>query len=67
MSDYEMITIYLHALFGRFRDDEGGAIAGEYIVMVGVGLVAAAAIAVVLWTKLRNGADNVEVPAPAAP
>lgn len=67
MSQYEVVFSYLTALFGRFRDDEDGAGAAEYIVLTGVALVAAAVVAGILWAKLKGGAENVNVPSPAAP
>jgi len=67
MSEYEMLFTYLSAMFGRFRDDEDGAIAGEYIVLVALALVAAAVVGGVLWSKLKTGANDTTVPAPQAP
>jgi hypothetical protein len=66
MSQHELFVTYFTALFGRFRDDERGDMA-QTIVITGVSLVAAAAVALLLWSKLKSGANNVEVPAPAAP
>ena len=67
MSIYEMVVTYLTAMFGRFRDDEDGGGAAEYIVIVGISVLAAAVIGGIIWTKLRNGANDVDVPTPAAP
>ena len=66
MSEYEMLFTYLSAVFGRFRDDEDG-FAGEYIVLVGVALVAAVVVGGILWAKLKSGAESTNVPSPAAP
>ena len=66
MSQQELLVTYLTALVGRFRDDDRGDMA-QTIVITGVSLVAAAAVALLLWSKLKSGANNVEVPAPAAP
>jgi hypothetical protein len=70
MSEYQMLRTYLEVLFGdvigRARRDERGATA-EVIVLMGAGLLGAAAVAVILWGKLRSGAQDVNVPAPAAP
>ena len=66
MSEHEMLFTYLSAMVRRFRDDEDG-FAGEYIVLVGVALVAAVVVGGILWAKLKSGADNVNVPSPAAP
>ena len=67
MSDSEMVVTYLTALIGRFRRDDEGAIAAEYIVITGVALVAVATVALVLWAKLKGGAEDVVVPSPQAP
>lgn len=68
MSEYEMVVTYLSALLGRFGDDDdNGAIAGEYIVLLALALVAAAIVGGVLWSKLKNGANDTTVPAPQAP
>lgn len=67
MSEYEMLFTYLSAMFGRFRDDDDGAIAAEYIVLVGLAIVAAVVVGGVLWSKLKTGANNTDVPSPAAP
>ena len=66
MSQHELLVGYLTALFGRFRDDERGDMA-QTIVITGVSLVAAAAVALILWAKLKGGASDVEVPSPQAP
>ena len=57
----------LNDAFGRFRDDEDGAIAAEYIVLVGLAIVAAVVVGGVLWSKLKTGANDTTVPSPAAP
>lgn len=70
MSTVEMWQVYVTALFGelpaRARDDERGDVA-QTVVLVGVALVMAAAIAAIIWGKLRDGANDIEVPAPGAP
>ena len=66
MSQQQLLVTYLTALVGRFRDDDRGDMA-QTIVITGISLVAAAAVALLLWSKLKSGANNVEVPAPAAP
>ena len=66
MTQYQMIVGYLTALTGRFRDDERGQTA-EWIVLVGFALVATAVVAGILWSKLKEGAGGVDVPAPQAP
>jgi Flp pilus assembly pilin Flp len=67
MSEYEMLFTYMSAMLGRFRDDDDGAIAAEYIVLVGLAIVAAVVVGGILWSKLKTGANNTDVPAPAAP
>ena len=70
MSDYQMLRTYLEVLFGdvlgRTHRDERGSTA-EVIVLMGAGLLGAAAVAFILWGKLKSGAEGVDVPAPAAP
>ena len=67
MTQYQLVVTYLTALAGRFRDDERGSHVAEWIVGVGIALVATAVVATILWNKLKGGAENVSVPAPAAP
>jgi hypothetical protein len=67
MTQYEMIVGYLTALTGRFRDDDRGQVLPEWIVLVGVALVATAVVAGILWAKLKGGAEDVKVERPAAP
>ena len=70
MSEYQMLRTYLEMMFGNVihravRDERG--VTAETIVIMGASLLGAAAVAVVLWGKLKGGAENVNVPAPAAP
>lgn len=71
MTEYQLMTVYLETLFGRVfdrvRTDERGAGTAEYLVLTLFGLAIAAAIAGVLWAKLRTGANNTDVPQPQAP
>ncbi len=67
MSEYQLVVTYLFALVGRFRDDYRGSGVAQEIVLIGVALVATAAVAALLWGKLKGGAENVNVPSPAAP
>jgi hypothetical protein len=70
MSNYHLLRSYLEVIFGqvvdRARTDERGVTA-EAIVIMGAALLGAAAVTVILWSKLKGGAEGVEVPAPAAP
>lgn len=70
MTQLDLMWITIDAYFGRFarrvvRDERG--MTAEYIVVTGIALVSAAVVAGILWVKLRDGANDVEVPAPAAP
>ena len=66
MSQHELLVTYITALFGRFCDDERGSMA-ETIVITGVALVATAAVALIIWQKLKGGASGIDVPSPQAP
>lgn len=66
MTEYQIFFTYLSGMFGRFRDDERGDMA-QTLVITGVSLVAAAVVVAILWSKLKNGANDVTVPSPAAP
>jgi hypothetical protein len=67
MSEYKVLVTYLSALLGRFRDDERGSTISQEIVVIGAALIGAFVIAGILWAKLKSGASDVNVPAPAAP
>ena len=67
MSEFQLVFTYLSALVGRLRNDDRGSATAQDLVMIGVALVAAAVVAGVLWGKLKGGAENVNVPSPAAP
>jgi hypothetical protein len=73
---YEQMQTYLEALAFRMLpvsdepsnglgDDRG--LTMEQIVITGAAALGAAAVCVVLWVKLKGGAENVTVPAPQAP
>jgi len=70
MSTYELTRTYLEVLFGplmeRVRRDERGLTA-ETIVLIAISLLGAAVVGGILWSKLKGGAEQVQVPAPAAP
>lgn len=66
MSQSELLLTYLTAIFGRFRDDERGTMA-EVIVLTGLALAASAAIGLIIWGKLKEGAGDLDMPDPAAP
>jgi hypothetical protein len=70
MSELELWQSYLAVAFGRFfdragRDERGYTV--ETLVWIGISALAVVAVAGILWAKLRSGANNVNVPAPAAP
>lgn len=72
MSEYQMMRHYLEAfvtvVYGRARDDERGASdVAVQIVLIGTAVIAAAAIAAILWQKLTDGANSTPTPAPAGP
>ena len=76
MNQYQQLRTYLEALAfntcGLDTDakdglaDDRGEMA-EKVVLVGVALVATAAVAGILWQTLSDGAGDVTVPAPQAP
>ena len=69
----EQLLIYrtmVAAVVGRFvdlaHDDDGGTTA-ETIVWTGIAILGSIAVAAIIWNKLKTGANDVQVPAPAAP
>lgn len=69
----EMFNTYrtvISVIIGRFvdlsRDDEGGSTA-ETIVWTGISILGAVAVAAIIWNKLKTGANDIQVPAPAVP
>jgi hypothetical protein len=70
MTEYQFIHFYvegfLRRLVGRVIDDERGD-AAQTIVLVGVALLMAAAVAAIIWGKLQDGANNIQVPVPGGP
>ncbi|CAN5761386.1 hypothetical protein BH24ACT5_BH24ACT5_05190 [soil metagenome] len=53
----------IHSVIRRGRHDDAGEI-DEKIVVVAAGVIGAAAVAAIIWTKLRDGANNIQTPAP---
>lgn len=53
----------IHSVIHRGRQDDAGEI-DEKIVVVAAGVIGAAAVAAIIWTKLRDGANNIQTPAP---
>lgn len=68
MIEIELVEVYLRCLFGRLADraieDERGSATAEQIVMIAAACVGAAAVAVIIWQKMRDGANSVQTPAP---
>jgi hypothetical protein len=70
----EQLLIYrtmVAILVGRFvdlaHDDEGGGSTAETLVWTGIAILGAIAVAAIIWNKLKTGANDIQVPAPAAP
>jgi hypothetical protein len=70
MTIYQLLRTYLEAMFGnvydRARTDERGMTA-EAIIVTAAAIVGCLAVTLILWQKLKAGANNVTVPSPAAP
>jgi Holliday junction resolvasome RuvABC ATP-dependent DNA helicase subunit len=68
----EQLLVYrtlIAAFVGRFvdlADDERGQTV-DHIVWTGIALLGAAVVAAIIWNKLKTGANDIQVPAPAAP
>jgi Holliday junction resolvasome RuvABC ATP-dependent DNA helicase subunit len=68
----EQLLVYrtlITAFVGRFvdlADDERGQTV-DHIVWTGIALLGAAVVAAIIWNKLKSGANDIQVPAPAAP
>ena len=69
----EQLLIYrtmVAVLVGRFVDlahDDNGGTTAETIVWTGIAILGSIAVAAIIWNKLKTGANDVQVPAPAAP
>ena len=68
MSDLFVTTRYLEAraarLVRRVRDDEDGSATAEQIVMIGAAVLGAAAVGLIIWNKMKSGAESIQTPAP---
>jgi hypothetical protein len=68
MNTFEITQAYLRALFGRAADhvasDERGSATAEQIVMIAAAAIGAAAVGVIIWQKMNDGASNIQTPAP---
>lgn len=71
MSDYEIMAVWLRALVepiaGRVRTDDRGMGTSEFLVLTAAALAAAGVIALILWRKLKDGANDTNVQTPSAP
>jgi len=68
MNQYMMTSRYLEARARRFvrraGDDDRGAATAEQIVMIGAAVIGAAAVGVIIWNKMKSGAESIQTPAP---
>ena len=68
MSDFQLMQTYLRAWLGYVADravvDERGSATAEQIVMIAAAAVGAAAVGVIIWQKMTEGANNIQTPAP---
>ena len=68
MTHYQLYRSYLQARLGRLADrvvdDERGSATAEQIVMIGAAVVGAAIVGGIIWTKMQDGANNIQTPAP---
>lgn len=68
MMEIDVIQQYLRCRFGRFADrvieDERGSATAEQIVMIAAAAVGAAAVGVIIWQKMRDGANQIQTPSP---
>ena len=68
MNQFTMTHRYVEArlagLAHRVRDDDAGSATAEQIVMIAAAVIGAAAVGVIIWQKMRDGANNVQTPAP---
>jgi hypothetical protein len=62
-----LVAVLTNRLIGVEQDDDEGATTAEIIVWTGISILAAIAIAAIVWNKLKTGANDIQVPAPAAP
>jgi hypothetical protein len=68
MIEIEVIQEYFRCLFGRFTDrlieDERGSATAEQIMMIGLAVAGAAVVGAIIWSKMTDGANNIETPSP---
>ena len=68
MSTMDMYRQYLEAQLGRFArrvaEDDRGSATAEQIVMIGAAVIGAAIVGGIIWSKMQDGANNIQTPAP---
>jgi hypothetical protein len=70
MTIYEQHMMYVRAWAATALRAEPGRDRGDVsqaVVLTGLSLLGAAAVGLILWGKLRDGASDIDVPAPQAP
>lgn len=61
---YKLLYTWLAATARRLRDDERGSATAQEIVLIAAAIIGAAAVGVIIWSRLRSGAEQIQVPAP---
>lgn len=68
MNEFQLMQTYFTARFGHLVDrvvvDDRGSATAEQIVMIAAAAVGAAAVGVIIWQKMTDGASNIQTPAP---
>ncbi|WP_116996859.1 hypothetical protein [Desertimonas flava] len=68
MSQFTITRHYLEArasrLLRRVREDDRGAATAEQIILIGAAVVGAAAVGVIIWNKMQDGANAIPTPSP---
>ena len=59
-AQFDRIGMHRH----RVRDDDRGSATAEQIVMIGAAVIGAAAVGVIIWNKMRSGAESIQTPSP---
>lgn len=66
MTQFTMTQRYIEGrasrLVRRAREDDRGSATAEQIVMIGAAVVGAVAVGVIIWQKMRDGANSVQTP-----
>lgn len=68
MNDFQLMQSYVRARVGRVADrvvdDDRGSATAEQIVMIAAAAIGAAAVGVIIWQKMSDGANSIQTPAP---